>query len=229
MSSSNMSATGNAMPSCAGASRLSPISASCRRAPASATRSIWNISPRRCGPAKARTKNKTVEMAFPDTVVGTDSHTTMINGLAVLGWGVGGIEAEAAMLGQPISMLIPGDRGLQADRQAARRRHRHRSGADRHPDAAQEGRGRPASWNFTAPAWTRCRWKTAPPSPTWRRNMARPAASFRSMRRPCAISRTPRAQVAARRAGGKIRQGAGPLSHRARAPIRSSPTRCRWT
>ena len=51
--------------------------------------------------------NKSVEVAFPDSVVGTDSHTTMINGLAVLGWGVGGIEAEAAMLGQPISMLIP--------------------------------------------------------------------------------------------------------------------------
>ena len=46
-------------------------------------------------------------IAYPDTLVGTDSHTTMINGLAVLGWGVGGIEAEAAMLGQPISMLIP--------------------------------------------------------------------------------------------------------------------------
>jgi aconitate hydratase len=46
-------------------------------------------------------------LAYPDTVVGTDSHTTMINGLAVLGWGVGGIEAEAAMLGQPVSMLIP--------------------------------------------------------------------------------------------------------------------------
>ena len=46
-------------------------------------------------------------MAYPDTVVGTDSHTTMVNGLAVLGWGVGGIEAEAAMLGQPQSMLIP--------------------------------------------------------------------------------------------------------------------------
>jgi aconitate hydratase len=46
-------------------------------------------------------------VAFPDTCVGTDSHTTMINGLAVLGWGVGGIEAEAAMLGQPVSMLIP--------------------------------------------------------------------------------------------------------------------------
>ena len=46
-------------------------------------------------------------MAYPDTLVGTDSHTTMINGLGVLGWGVGGIEAEAAMLGQPMSMLIP--------------------------------------------------------------------------------------------------------------------------
>jgi len=48
-----------------------------------------------------------VTLAFPDTLVGTDSHTTMINGLGVLGWGVGGIEAEAAMLGQPVSMLIP--------------------------------------------------------------------------------------------------------------------------
>ncbi len=47
------------------------------------------------------------KIAFPDTLVGTDSHTTMVNGLSVLGWGVGGIEAEAAMLGQPISMLIP--------------------------------------------------------------------------------------------------------------------------
>lgn len=48
-----------------------------------------------------------VTVAFPDTCVGTDSHTTMVNGLGVLGWGVGGIEAEAAMLGQPVSMLIP--------------------------------------------------------------------------------------------------------------------------
>ena len=48
-----------------------------------------------------------VEVAYPDTLVGTDSHTTMVNGLSVLGWGVGGIEAEAAMLGQPIPMLIP--------------------------------------------------------------------------------------------------------------------------
>ncbi|MEO7504540.1 MAG: aconitate hydratase AcnA [Sphingomicrobium sp.] len=48
-----------------------------------------------------------VEVAYPDALVGTDSHTTMVNGLGVLGWGVGGIEAEAAMLGQPVSMLIP--------------------------------------------------------------------------------------------------------------------------
>ncbi|GAC1334806.1 MAG: aconitate hydratase AcnA [Beijerinckiaceae bacterium] len=53
------------------------------------------------GPAEA------VELAYPDSLVGTDSHTTMVNGLAVLGWGVGGIEAEAAMLGQPLSMLLP--------------------------------------------------------------------------------------------------------------------------
>ncbi|MBN9533135.1 MAG: aconitate hydratase AcnA [Alphaproteobacteria bacterium] len=56
---------------------------------------------------KIKEDKKTVEYAFPDTLVGTDSHTTMINALSVLGWGVGGIEAEAAMLGQPISMLIP--------------------------------------------------------------------------------------------------------------------------
>jgi aconitate hydratase len=60
------------------------------------------------------TREETIEadggtetIAYPDTLVGTDSHTTMVNGLAVLGWGVGGIEAEAAMLGQPLSMLIP--------------------------------------------------------------------------------------------------------------------------
>ncbi len=52
-------------------------------------------------------QNHNETLAYPDSVVGTDSHTTMINGLGVLGWGVGGIEAEAAMLGQPISMLIP--------------------------------------------------------------------------------------------------------------------------
>ena len=54
-------------------------------------------------------------VAYPDTLVGTDSHTTMVNGLSVLGWGVGGIEAEAAMLGQPISMLIPDVIGFRVE------------------------------------------------------------------------------------------------------------------
>ena len=58
-------------------------------------------------------KSGNEEYIFPDTLVGTDSHTTMVNGLSVLGWGVGGIEAEAGMLGQPISMLIPEVVGFQ--------------------------------------------------------------------------------------------------------------------
>src|SRR2546427_747309 len=57
--------------------------------------------------AKSPSRQGSMPQAYPDTLVGTDSHTTMINGLGVLGWGVGGIEAEAAMLGQPVSMLIP--------------------------------------------------------------------------------------------------------------------------
>ncbi len=58
-------------------------------------------------------------LAYPDTLVGTDSHTTMINGLGILGWGVGGIEAEAAMLGQPVSMLIPQVVGVRLKNQLA--------------------------------------------------------------------------------------------------------------
>ena len=82
------------------------------------------------------------EVAYPDTLVGTDSHTTMINGLGVLGWGVGGIEAEAAMLGQPISMLIPEVVGFRLTGRLRAGRDRDRSRAHRHPDAAQEGRRR---------------------------------------------------------------------------------------
>src|SRR5512135_264041 len=58
-------------------------------------------------PVVFRAQKDGAQFAYPDTVVGTDSHTTMINGLGVVGWGVGGIEAEAALLGQPIIMLIP--------------------------------------------------------------------------------------------------------------------------
>ena len=75
-------------------------------------------------------------VAYPDTCVGTDSHTTMENGLGVLGWGVGGIEAEAAMLGQPVSMLIPRVVGFKLTGERPARRHRHRRRAHRHRDAA---------------------------------------------------------------------------------------------
>ena len=81
-------------------------------------------------------------LAYPDTLVGTDSHTTMINGLGVLGWGVGGIEAEAAMLGQPVSMLIPQVVGVKLTGKLQRRLDRHRPGADHHGDAAARRRGR---------------------------------------------------------------------------------------
>jgi aconitate hydratase len=71
-----------------------------------APRSAADGAPRSADP-RSGAANVGKAVAYPDTLVGTDSHTTMINGLGVLGWGVGGIEAEAAMLGQPVSMLIP--------------------------------------------------------------------------------------------------------------------------
>jgi aconitate hydratase len=67
------------------------------------SRTVWT----RKDKVKLGDKVTTAELAYPDTLVGADSHTTMVNGLSVLGWGVGGIEAEAAMLGQPLSMLLP--------------------------------------------------------------------------------------------------------------------------
>ena len=68
---------------------------------------VWTGKEKVTKTVRGKKSSSTVEVAYPDTVVGTDSHTTMVNGLAVLGWGVGGIEAEAAMLGQPQSMLLP--------------------------------------------------------------------------------------------------------------------------
>ncbi len=91
----------SATSSCAGARPPSTSSRSSRPAPASCTRSTSSTSRASCSQPRRRL------LAYPDTLVGTDSHTTMVNGLGVLGWGVGGIEAEAAMLGQPVSMLIP--------------------------------------------------------------------------------------------------------------------------
>ena len=99
-------ATGSATSSCAGARAPSTGSRSCRPTPASATRSTSSTWPGSCS-------STTTGTAYPDTLVGTDSHTPMVNGLGVVGWGVGGIEAEAAMLGQPISMLRPRSSGFE--------------------------------------------------------------------------------------------------------------------
>jgi aconitate hydratase len=75
-------------------------SASCRRASASCTRSTWSTW-------RAACTRDAGQVYYPDSLVGTDSHTTMINGIGVVGWGVGGIEAEAGMLGQPVYFLTP--------------------------------------------------------------------------------------------------------------------------
>ena len=115
-SRSSTSATASATSSSAGARARSTTSRSSRPAPASCTRSTSSTWPASCS-----TESRRRRIAYPDTCVGTDSHTTMVNGLGVVGWGVGGIEAEAAMLGQPVSHADPAGRRLQALRRAARR------------------------------------------------------------------------------------------------------------
>ena len=158
--SASSSATRSATSSCAGARTRSTASRSCRPTPASSTRSTSSTS-------RASSSSTTrPAQAYPDTLVGTDSHTTMINGLGVLGWGVGGIEAEAAMLGQPMSMLIPQVHRLQAPRRAARGRDRDRPRADRHRAAAQEGRRRQVRRVLRPRRLARCRWPTARRSAT---------------------------------------------------------------
>ena len=79
---------------------------------------------------------------YPDTLVGTDSHTTMINGIGVVGWGVGGIEAEAGMLGQPVYFLTPDVVGVELTGQDSRRRDGDRPGADRSPKCCVKSQGR---------------------------------------------------------------------------------------
>ena len=135
---SSSSATASATSSCAGDRTPSTTSASFRRTPAS--------SPGQPRISRAGRLDRPTRTAQPSPIPTRSSaptrHTTMINGLGVLGWGVGGIEAEAAMLGQPISMLIPEVVGFKLTGTDAGGRDRHRPGADRHPDAAQERRGR---------------------------------------------------------------------------------------
>ena len=89
---------------------------------------------------------------YPDTLVGTDSHTTMINGIGVVGWGVGGIEAEAGMLGQPVYFLTPDVVGVELTGKLQRGHHRHRPRAHRHRDAAHARRSSASSSSSSARA-----------------------------------------------------------------------------
>ena len=107
-----------------------------------------------------------VLQAYPDTCVGTDSHTTMVNGLGVVGWGVGGIEAEAAMLGPTGQHADPAGGRLQAVRQAARGHHRDRPRPDPSQRCCASTRWSASSSSSTDRASPRCRWPIGPPSGT---------------------------------------------------------------
>ena len=107
--------------------------------------------------------------AFPDTVVGADSHTTMINGLGVLGWGVGGIEAEAAMLGQPIPLLIPRVVGFRLEGRLPEGA----TATDLVLTVVEKLRAHGVVGKFVeffGAGLDELRWRIAPPSPTWPRN-----------------------------------------------------------
>jgi aconitate hydratase len=131
--------------------------------------------------------------AYPDTLVGTDSHTTMINGLGVLGWGVGGIEAEAAMLGQPVSMLIPQVIGFKLSG-------RLREGAtatDLVLTVTEMLRKKGvvgSSSSSSAPGWPTWRWPTGRPSPTWPPSTGPRAASSPWTTKPCGTCGRPGAR-----------------------------------
>ena len=122
-----------------------------------------------------------LRQAYPDTLVGTDSHTPMVNGLGVLGWGVGGIEAEAAMLGQPVSMLIPQVVGFKLTgtlREGS-------TATDLGLTITQMLRRKASSESSSSSTATACaasRSPTAPRSATWRPSTAPLAASSRSTR-----------------------------------------------
>ena len=133
-------------------------------------------------------------VAFPDSLVGTDSHTTMINGLGVVGWGVGGIEAEAVMLGQPIYMLLPEVIGFELTGQLLAGRHGHRPGAHRDANPPQGRRGRQVRRVLRARRVDDDAWPIGPRSATWRPNTARRWASSRSTTKRSAISARPAAR-----------------------------------
>ncbi len=167
---------------------------------------------------------KTVEVAYPDTLVGTDSHTTMVNGLAVLGWGVGGIEAEAAMLGQPLSMLLPEVIGFKLTGEL-------REGVtatDLVLTVTQMLRKKGVVGKFVEFYGPGLNAMTVADRATHRQHGARIRRDLRPLpdrRADPRLSEDLRPQAGAHRAGRGLRQGAGHCSAPAPRPTRSSPTR----
>ena len=137
-------------------------------------------------------KDQPGPVAFPDSLVGTDSHTTMINGLGVVGWGVGGIEAEGVMLGQPLYMLLPEVVGLELTGKLPPGA----TATDLVLTVTQILRKESVVGKFVeffGPACRRCRWPTGPRSATWRPNTARRWASSRSTTKRSTTSARPAA------------------------------------
>ena len=164
-------------------------------------------------------------VAFPDTLVGTDSHTTMINGLGVVGWGVGGIEAEAAMLGQPISMLIPQVVGFKLTGRLRAGRDGHRSRADRHADPPRRRASSGKFVEFYGDGLSALslpdRATIANMAPEYGATIALFPVDDEDPELP-ALHRPARRT---RRSGRGVLQGAGALPRTADSPIPSSPTR----
>ena len=217
---SNFSATASATCCSAGARRRSRISAWFRRIPASCTRSISNISRR----VVFRKQTEQGWSAYPDTLVGTDSHTTMVNGLGVLGWGVGGIEAEACMLGQPVSMLLPPVVGFKLHGKL-------REGCtatDLVLTVTQMLRKKGVVGKFVEfyGSGLEC---VEPRRPRHRRQhgarVRRHHGLLPRRRRNAALSPLHQPSAGPGRAGRSVCERAGPVPHRRTRPIRSSPTR----
>ena len=166
-------------------------------------------------------------MAYPDTLVGTDSHTTMVNGLGVVGWGVGGIEAEACMLGQPISMLVPEVLGVRLTGRLPDGVDGHRPRADDHRAAAPARRRREVRRVLRAGprAPVDCRPRDAQQHvPGVRRHDRRLPDRRDDARLPAAD----RAGRAPRRAGRGVREGAGAVPRARRRPRPTTPSGSSW-
>ena len=172
-------------------------------------------------------ENDDTGLVYPDTLVGTDSHTTMINGLGVLGWGVGGIEAEAAMLGQPVSMLIPevvGFRLTGALPEGA-------TGTDLVLTVTQMLRELGVVGKFVeffGSGLSQLPSPPAPPSRTWPPNTAPPSASSPSTTKPlptCASPAATRTRSRSSRPTARSRASSAPMTR----PTPASPRRWSWT